>query len=146
MRITQEADYALRIAYLLAQNGGMMDSDTISESVGVTARFTIKILRKLSSDGIIKSRKGVNGGYEFIAKPQDVSMLRIVEIIDGPLEISKCLGSDYECTRTGNNKHKCTFHIIFSKINQTLSKRLDSVTLDKIIAEDFDMEQLLSGL
>ena len=57
-----EADYAVRIVHCLAKNGQRMDAKSISDETGVTLRFSLKILRKLVSAGIIKSYKGTQGG------------------------------------------------------------------------------------
>ncbi len=146
MRITQEADYALRIVYLLAKNGGILDSATISSASGVTERFTVKILRKLMGDGIVGSKMGARGGYSLAAKPEDVSMQRVIEAIDGPVEISRCLDSDYECTRMGDKKFECAFHLIFAKINKSIADRMSAVTFDTVISDDLDVKKLLENL
>ena len=67
MHITLEADYAIRIVQVLAQNQRRLDAKTISEMTGVTLRFSLKILRKLVAAGIIKSFKGTQGGYDQIS-------------------------------------------------------------------------------
>lgn len=58
MHMTLEADYAVRIVEFLAVNPGRADAKTISERTSVTLRFTLKILRTLVSDGIVRSYKG----------------------------------------------------------------------------------------
>ena len=142
MRITQEADYALRIVYVLAKEKGILGSGSISALAGVAERFTIKILRKLMQGGIVVSYKGVKGGYELLIPPEEISMLRVVELISGPLEISKCLGSSYECTRTGDKKNQCAFHLIFSEINKSISDKLGKVTIGTVLADNFDIKKL----
>ena len=57
MHMTLEADYAVRIVEFLAVNPGRADAKTISERTSVTLRFTLKILRTLVSDGIVRSYK-----------------------------------------------------------------------------------------
>lgn len=146
MRITQEADYALRIVCTLAKHGDVLGSGTIASLSGVTERFTIKILRKLVQGGLVGSRKGVKGGYELLEAPEKISMLRVVELISGPLEISRCLDSGYECTKNGSKKNRCAFHLIFAKINKTIAERLSLVTMDAVIAENFDINELLKKL
>ena len=146
MRITQEADYALRIVYLLAKRGGLLDAAAISRDSGVTDRFTVKILRKLMGGGVVSSKMGAKGGYSLAEKPENVSMQRVIEIIDGPVEISKCLDSEYGCTRMGDKKAECTFHLIFSKINKNLVDKLSTVTFDTVIADDFDVGKLLEKI
>ena len=61
MRITHEADYAIRVACCLAFSGEKIGAKQISESTGVTLRFALKILRKLIQADIVKSFKGANG-------------------------------------------------------------------------------------
>ncbi|MBQ8510895.1 MAG: Rrf2 family transcriptional regulator [Clostridia bacterium] len=146
MRITQEADYALRIVYVLAGAENIMDAKSIADAVGVTERFTVKILRKLVQSGLVSSRKGASGGYGLAELPEKISMRRIVEIIDGPLEISRCLDSSYECSRTGHNKKCCTFHLVFDKINRSISDKLECVTLDSVINDSISVNEILSKI
>ena len=146
MRITQEADYALRIVYQLARGGGVMDAKAIADSVNVPERFTVKILRKLVLSGIIRSYKGAQGGYELSEAPSEISMKRVVEVIDGPFEISRCLDSSYECSRNGSNKKCCTFHLVFDKINDTIMEKLDRVTLDEVINDEIGIDTILAKI
>ncbi|MBQ8248721.1 MAG: Rrf2 family transcriptional regulator [Clostridia bacterium] len=143
MRITQEADYALRIVYLLAKNGGLLDAATLSQNAGVTERFTVKILRKLMAGGIVGSKMGARGGYSLADDPKNVNMQRVIEAIDGPVEISKCLDSEYGCTRMGDRKSECTFHLIFAKLNKSIADKMSTVTFDTVIDDDFDVAAIL---
>ena len=90
MKITREADYAVRIVYALMQAQGVMPASEISERTGVTLRFALKILRKLAAAGIVASQKGAQGGYRLLADPAQLSLAQIIECIDGPFEISHC--------------------------------------------------------
>ena len=96
MRITHEADYAVRIAYVLASENKMLPARDISEKSGVTLRFALKILRKLASDGIVVSYKGASGGYELAIDPDELSLGQLIECIDGPLEINHCLSDSFD--------------------------------------------------
>lgn len=146
MRITQEADYALRIIYLLACENRVIDSKTVAEATGVPERFTVKILRKLNLSGLICSYKGSSGGYKLDAKPSEITMKRVVETIDGPLEISRCLDSAYECTHTREGKKCCVFHLVFDKLNRSIAEKLDSVTIDDVINENVAVEDILKNI
>ena len=74
MHITLESDYAVRIVYCLAQNGGRMEAAAIAEQTGVTLRFSLKILRKLVAGELVKSYKGAGGGYELAKDPKEISV------------------------------------------------------------------------
>ena len=64
MQITLEADYAVRMIYELAADGGRTDGNALAQASGVTVRFSLKILRKLVAAGLVHSYKGAAGGYE----------------------------------------------------------------------------------
>ena len=143
MRITSEADYALRIVYELVKANAKTDAKTISERANVPVRFTLKILRKLVLGGVVSSYKGVNGGYMLNCLPSEVTLLNIIEIIDGPIVISKCLESEYCCTSVGELKRSCVFHLIFDKINQMLADKFRSITLEMIADDTKSIDEIL---
>lgn len=134
MRITHEADYAVRITYVLACEKRMIPARELSEKSGVTLRFALKILRKLAADGIVLSHKGACGGYELAVDPAQLSLGRLIECIDGPLEISHCLNEGFDCTRV-KDKRICRFRSVFSEISQDLQQRLNSVHLSDFIQD-----------
>ncbi len=126
LRITHEADYAVRIVYVLASEGKMLPARAISELSGVSLRFALKILRKLASGGIVASYKGSCGGYELAVPPKEISLGLIIERIDGPLEINHCLSEGFDCTRVGD-KSGCRFRRVFSEISSELREKLYAI-------------------
>ena len=106
MHMTLEADYAVRIVEFLAVNPGRADAKTISERTSVTLRFTLKILRTLVSDGIVRSYKGAKGGYELAKPPKEITLRSVIEAVEGPYMISRCQGDAYSCQRTSCRLHR----------------------------------------
>ena len=98
MRITLESDYALRILTAMAEYDSVTDAKTISEDTSVTIRFTLKILHKLVQGDLVQSFKGVNGGYKLKAAPKDITLKTVIELIDGPIAIARCLDSAESCS------------------------------------------------
>ena len=127
MRITQEADYAVRIIDSMARKNERMDARAVSEITGVTLRFTLKILRKLAMSGIVKSYKGVQGGYELARRPHEINLCEVIEAVDGPICISRCLSEELPCSQL-ENKELCYYHSIFADVSLTIRKKLESVT------------------
>ena len=127
MRITQEADYAVRIIDRLATIGKRMDAHSVSEATGVTLRFTLKILRKLLQAGIVKSYKGVSGGYELAREPADINLRQVIEAVDGPIVISRCLSNGQLCSNI-DDKKLCYYHNIFAEVSKTIRDKLESIT------------------
>ncbi len=132
MRITLESDYALRIISELATRDGKVDAGTISELTSVTEKFTLKILRKLVKGGYVKSYKGANGGYTLNTPAREITLKEIIELIDGPIMISKCLESS-ECCSLNKDKTRCVYHHIFDEISIELAKKLSQITIDDVL-------------
>ncbi|MBR6633465.1 MAG: Rrf2 family transcriptional regulator [Clostridia bacterium] len=132
MRVTQEADYAIRICCALDETDGMLDAESIADKVGITKSVALKVLRKLKVNGIVDSQQGAVGGYVLLSDPKQLTVCSIIEAIEGCVCISKCLSDDHPCSKNGTNKMGCKMHIAFTAINQALIEKLNSVTVRSI--------------
>jgi len=128
MRITQEADYALRICAVLAQTSSPVGAPALSADLNLPPRFTSKILRKLSLAGIVVSTRGVSGGFSLAVDPELLTLKKVIESIDGTVEIRHCLNNDHDCAYQ-HNKNECRFHNVFEKLNTIITTRLDMLTI-----------------
>jgi Rrf2 family protein len=138
MRITLESDYALRIITALAEQAGVVDAKTLSEKTSVTQRFTLKILHKLVGDGLVSSYKGVNGGYLLKETPDAITLKRVIELIDGPIVIARCLDNDELCS-LNPDKSSCIFHHIFNTISIDVAKKLSKITIEDILKKEYSL-------
>jgi len=128
MHITLESDYAVRIVHCLATNGGRMDARSIAEETGVTLRFSLKILRRLVTGGLVKSYKGTKGGYELGRPPGEITLCDVIEMVEGPYSLSRCLSeSDYQCSRGAGAGGACKFRAVYAEISETVRQRLSEV-------------------
>jgi Rrf2 family protein len=137
MQLTLETDYAIRIVAVLAKNQKRMFASEIAEQTSVTLRFALKILRKLVGEGIVQSFKGKQGGYILAKEPADITLLQVVEAIEGTVFINRCL-RDYESCNRGKAP-LCVFHHIFEQATNHLRQELDAVNFENI----FEIEQKL---
>src|SRR5262245_19913659 len=90
-----EEDYALRaIIFLSCQPKEKINfvSD-IAENQKIQVNFLFKILRKLVKKGIVKSYRGPHGGYVLARDPAQITFLEVIETIDGPLVVNRCLNT-----------------------------------------------------
>lgn len=134
MHITLEADYAVRIVHCLAQSGERQDAKKIAENTGVTLRFSLKILRKLVSGGVVKSFKGTKGGYELAKAPKEISLAEVIETVEGRYALSRCCceEQDYQCNRN-HSDCGCSFHKVYSDISLMVQNRLEAVKFSDLI-------------
>lgn len=132
MHITLEADYAIRIVHSLAQSGKRCDAKTLSEKTGVTLRFALKILRKLVAAEVVKSFKGTLGGYELARPAAEISLKEVIETVEGPYALSRCLGNNFQCSNPEGGP--CKYCLVFAEISEMVNEKLASVNF----AETFD--------
>ena len=144
MRITREADYALRIMCLLAESGEVLDAGTIAERTSLTQQFTLKILRKLSKGKLVRSYKGSKGGYAIESGAESCTLRQVIELIDGSLAISKCV--DGGCSLAGTNKSECMIHHIFAAVSEDLTKKLDRITIAEVADKSANIAELLKKI
>ena len=128
MRVTQEADYAIRMCLILDSIGEKTGAATLADLACITPKIALKVLRKLNTGGLVKSYKGVQGGYELAKSGEDIRVLEIIELVDGPVRISKCLDCDHECSKNPC-KTECKMHIAFGAINKKLVDNLGKITV-----------------
>ncbi len=135
MKITQEADYALRIILFLCNisSGERVEARVISENENITLRFSLKILRKLAKQGLVKSFRGIKGGYMLNKDPKDITLREVVEAIDGPIYINRCLGDEEYCNMKRTNT--CKIHKALVNIQKILLEELEKVTFEDLLKE-----------
>jgi len=130
MHITLESDYAVRIVHCLARNQslGRMDAKRIAEETGVTLRFSLKILRKLVTGGLVNSYKGTKGGYELARPPEEISLGDVIETVEGPYSLARCIAEDgYQCNRNTETCNVCKFREVYAEISEVVRERLTAV-------------------
>jgi len=130
VHITLEADYALRIVDTLAHSPQRMEAKAISERTKVTLRFSMKILRKLVASGIVRSYRGAGGGYEIARPLSEVSVYQVLEVIDGPLTLNRCVLVDHACSRVPDKG--CPYHDLFSRLTDQLKAELSAANFDSL--------------
>lgn len=130
MKITREADYALRILYTIKNSTQIISAREVSVESGVSLRFTLKILSKLGANAMVDSKKGAQGGYFLKKSPDTISLEDIVECIDGPINISHCLEEGVGCTRI-SDKCSCDFRKVFEHVSLKIRQELAAVKLSQ---------------
>ncbi len=152
MRITQEADYAMRITCVLAgievsfkaneRAENKIGATEISDIAKIPPRFTLSILRKMVMSGIVLSYKGKNGGYSLAKPSSEITLRDVIEAIDGPIAISKCIDQNHECSKQGFNKGGCRIHNIFVELNTQMSEKLAKISIRDAIDSSLPLEEV----
>ena len=138
MRITLESDYALRILTALASHNEVIDAKSLADETSVTLRFALKILHKLVGGDFVSSYKGVKGGYKLKNEPTSITLKNVIELIDGPIVIARCLGNGEECS-LNQDKASCAYHHIFDTISIDVARKLASITISDVLNKTYKL-------
>lgn len=132
MNINQESDYALRIVLMLSKEGvdNKLDAKFLSESGNIPLRFLLKLTRKLTQSGIVKSYRGINGGYAITRDPKDITLKDVVEAIQGPIMVTRCVYDKKICS--ANKGGHCSIHKALCNIQSTMVTELAKVTFEDL--------------
>lgn len=129
MQITREADYAIRCMVCLAQDPGRnITVRELARRMKIPRSFLAKLVQKLVRAGLLKSEKGVQGGFRPAYKPAEINLLQIVEAVQGPLSINICTINKKACPQSGS----CTVHPVWSEIQNMIKKKLARNNLKKL--------------
>jgi Rrf2 family protein len=143
MQLTRAADYAVRVMIHLAGRpfGTRVTRDELSVSGSVPEHFLSKILQSLSRGGLITSHRGMAGGYSLAKDPETVSLLDVVEVMEGPLLLNVCLAPGLSCDR----KSWCSVHLVWVDAQEALAKVLRGATIAALARESAGNEQACGG-
>jgi Rrf2 family protein len=99
MQITRQADYAVRAMTYLAQYGSekSVATGTIAQEKSIPPSFLAKIVSQLSVAGLLQTSRGARGGVKLAKDAKDISLLDVVEAIDGPILLNDCVTDSTSC-------------------------------------------------
>ncbi|MCE2574350.1 Rrf2 family transcriptional regulator [Komagataeibacter sp. FNDCR2] len=131
MRLTLYTDYSLRALIYLAQNPGRrVPLHEIAQTNQISQNHLAKVINRLSSSGVIRARRGRTGGLELAGAPQQVSIGRIVRLMEGEMDcIAPCAPTD---DRSCVMVDTCRLKGLFARSVEAFMMVLDCVTLSDI--------------
>ena len=135
MQLTQAADYSFRVILYLShlKPGEIATAKTIAEHEEIPMRYLLKIIRSLVKSGILNSYRGIEGGYGIAKTPDQINFLDVIEAVDGPIQINRCLEDKSYCS-----KHwceSCPVHQAFNTIQANLISDLKSYNIAVLLKE-----------
>jgi Rrf2 family protein len=96
MKISRTVSYAVRATLQLAQSpqGTPVPCSKLASEGKMPERFLLQILRNLVTHGILRSTRGVEGGYSLTRPPEQISLLDVIEAIEGPFGVGASAGDE----------------------------------------------------
>ena len=133
MNINQATDYGFRAVLYLAgkPRGEVVEAQSIAKSEVIPMRYLLKIMPSLIKAGIVRSQRGVGGGYVLDKEPRDITLLDIMEAIEGPIHLNRCLIDEAYCSKNG--PPHCKVHQTLAGIQQRLEFDLSSFSIADLL-------------
>ena len=132
MQITRQADYAVRAVLHLARTGNTERSatSTSAQEQNIPPSFLAKIISQLSIAGLLHTSRGARGGVTLAREPKEITLLEVVEAIDGPIQLNECVGDNGACTFD----HDCPIKPVWCDAQDELVTRLKNTNFAQMLA------------
>lgn len=132
MLITRASEYAILSLIVLSKSNSPIDSETLSNQLSIPKSFLAKILQSLAKQGILKSYKGVNGGFALLLEPKNINMLQIMLSVEGKAPaVFDCAASIHDCP--SSKAALCSIWPFFNKLQGRIDHFLEKLTLADIL-------------
>jgi len=134
MLITRASEYAILSLILLSKANSPQDSETLSIKLAISKSFLAKVLQTLAKNGILKSYKGVNGGFVLAQDPKDINMLTVMSSVEGKAPaVFDCAPSANHCP--SDRAHICSIWPFLNKLQGKIDSFLAELTLADILED-----------
>jgi Rrf2 family protein len=133
MQLTRAADYAVRIMIHLASlpSGARPNRAVLAEAGEIPEHFVGKVLQALARAGLIGSQRGMKGGFALAVPPEEITVLRVIEAIEGPTQLNACLNNQGKgCSRSG----WCPAHHVWIEAQEAMTTVLRQATIAALAA------------
>jgi Rrf2 family protein len=133
MQITRQADYALRAMLYLTRLGDGKKAATslIADEKRIPPSFLAKIISQLSIAGLIHTYRGAHGGVSLARAPEEITVLEVVEAIDGPIALNDCTHDPADCP-FGED---CPLRVLWCSAQGDLINRLRKTTFAQFVQQ-----------
>ena len=130
--LSNTCKYALRAVIYLAVNGGekKIGIKRISEDLEIPTPFLGKILQVLAKNKILSSTKGPHGGFGIGRKPEDITLMDIIKLIDGMDSFNMCVIGLKTCKEQGK---PCALHDKYSGIREEMKSKFETQTIKSLV-------------
>ena len=142
MKVSLKATYGIMAALDLAlQNGtAPVQAKAIAKRQAIPLRFLEQVLHAMKRAGLVESVRGAQGGYTLGKKPSDVSLVEIVEALDGPLSPGASRGSAARRLR-GQLKPHALLADVWERVHQAELSVMGTVTLQELAERQEQLDQ-----
>ncbi len=123
-RLSKLTDYAVVVMVRLSRGSGVQTSPGIAAATGIPEPTVAKVLKTLTSSGLVQSQRGAHGGYRLGRPLADIPVAEIIEVLDGPIAMTSCVDGGGCDSAT-----LCPMHGRWDPVNDAIRAALNGITL-----------------
>ncbi|MDD4903986.1 MAG: Rrf2 family transcriptional regulator [Candidatus Bipolaricaulis sp.] len=124
LRIPERTALGLHAMVLLSEAAGALSSAELARELRASQAHLSKVLERLTSAGLVESRRGPNGGYSIAPAARNVSLLRVYEVLEGTPRRDGCLFASPVCEGSG-----CILGDLVGRARRNVLEALETTTL-----------------
>jgi Rrf2 family protein len=136
MELTRATDYALRgILYLSLQpRDSLSVISEIAAEMNIPEGFLARIFQNLAKSGLIRSHRGKKGGFSLARPPAEIDMKVVIEAMEGPMHLNRCLNGFNECGR----ESLCPLHEVWDRIQKDAIATLEEANFEYLAKQSLE--------
>jgi len=130
LRLNRMTDYAIVVLGALAhRHGQTVASAQLADLTAIAQPTVAKVAKALLAGGLLETQRGIHGGYRLARSPADISLVDIVEAMEGPIAVNDCVdGAQDPCAVS----HCCFMSSSWNRVNLAIRAALDDVSLESL--------------
>lgn len=143
MEISRRTDYGVRVILDLAtlSEGERASTQEIADRQSIPSPFLAKIISQLSLSGLVTTYRGAGGGVRLARPAAEISLLEVIEALEGPIRLNRCVIQPGACPRD----EKCPVHDIWARAQAELSIMLAATNFDELVTSGRAKEAMLAS-
>ena len=145
MKLSVRGEYALRALVALGrdylEDDSVMRIQVIAKQERIPRRFLEQILNDLKSAKIVKSKRGVAGGYRLARAPQKITLAEIVRHIEGPLAPISCVSENFYEKCSCPDESRCAIRSVMKEVRDSIVQVMEATTLGHLAERARNLEQ-----
>ncbi|HLM31933.1 MAG TPA: Rrf2 family transcriptional regulator [Solirubrobacterales bacterium] len=139
MLFSTKAEYGVRLMVELGRRSGTepVALAAVAEAETLPLSYLEHLVAKLRQVGLVTSVRGAHGGYKLARPAEEITMLDVVEALEGPVAPMECFHADREgrvlCSHEADGDHACATKLLWTRVHGGVSKALAGTTLAELV-------------
>ena len=142
IRISKMTDYAtVLLAALASEPGACLSASALSERTRIGVPTVSKVLKILQRGGLVRSTRGLHGGYALARPAEAISAAAILDALEGPLAVTDCSAGAGQC----DIETTCSVGLAWQRVNLAIRRSLHDVSLAQLAGLEHELKPQIGG-